>query len=68
MGEKSKALFIGLAPNAQLEPSVIEADTETRFQFERVGYFCFDSVDHRPDKVVMNRTVSLRDAWAKVVS
>ncbi len=54
--------------NAQLEPSVIEADTETRFQFERVGYFCFDSVDHRPDKVVMNRTVSLRDAWAKVVS
>jgi len=52
--------------DAKLEPSVLEADANDRFQFERVGYFCFDSVDHSSDKVVMNRTVSLRDTWAKV--
>ncbi len=53
-------------PDAKLEPSVLDADADTRFQFERVGYFCFDSVDHSEQKVVMNRTVSLRDTWAKV--
>ena len=53
-------------PDAKLEPSVLEANEDDRFQFERVGYFCFDSVDHRADKVVMNRTVSLRDTWAKM--
>lgn len=52
-------------PDAKLEPSIKGADTETRYQFERVGYFCFDAVDHSRDKVVMNRTVSLRDTWAK---
>jgi glutaminyl-tRNA synthetase len=52
-------------PNAKLEPSIKDADLETRFQFERVGYFCFDVADHTTDKVVMNRTVSLRDTWAK---
>lgn len=52
--------------NAKLEPSVASANIETRFQFERVGYFCFDSVDSTPEKLVMNRTVSLRDTWAKV--
>ena len=52
-------------PDAKLEPSIKGADAETRYQFERVGYFCFDAVDHSPDKVVMNRTVSLRDTWAK---
>lgn len=53
-------------PNAKVEPSVLEANLEDRFQFERVGYFCFDSVDHSSNKVVLNRTVSLRDTWAKV--
>lgn len=53
-------------PDAKLEPSVLQAKEEDRFQFERVGYFCFDSVDHCADKVVMNRTVSLRDTWAKI--
>lgn len=52
--------------DAKLEPSVLKADTDDRFQFERVGYFCFDSVDSNQDKLVMNRTVSLRDTWAKV--
>jgi glutaminyl-tRNA synthetase len=53
-------------PDAKIEPSVLEASTDDRFQFERVGYFCFDSEDHSSDKVVLNRTVSLRDTWANV--
>ncbi|MGK0375301.1 MAG: glutaminyl-tRNA synthetase [Arenicella sp.] len=53
-------------PDAKLEQSILEAHPEDRFQFERVGYFCFDSVDNTDDKVVLNRTVSLRDTWAKV--
>ena len=52
--------------NAKIEPSVADADSQDRFQFERVGYFCFDSVDSSSDKLVLNRTVSLRDTWAKV--
>jgi len=51
--------------NAKVEPSVLEANQDDRFQFERVGYFCFDSVDNAKDKLVLNRTVSLRDTWAK---
>jgi len=50
--------------HAKIEPSILEASTEDRFQFERVGYFCFDK-DSSNDTVVMNRTVSLRDTWAK---
>jgi len=53
-------------PQAKLEPSIGRADSEDRFQFERVGYFCFDSVDNKEGTIVMNRTVSLRDTWAKV--
>jgi len=53
-------------PNAKLEPSLAQANAEDRFQFERVGYFCFDRVDSSEQKLVMNRTVSLRDTWAKV--
>ncbi len=53
-------------PSAKLEPSLAEANTEDRFQFERVGYFCFDRIDSSEQKLVMNRTVSLRDTWAKV--
>ena len=49
---------------AKVEPSVVQADKETRFQLERVGYFCFDSQDHCADQPVLNRTVSLRDTWA----
>jgi len=52
-------------PNAKLEPSIAQASRDDRFQFERVGYFCFDSEDSTADKIVMNRTVSLRDTWAK---
>jgi glutaminyl-tRNA synthetase len=38
----------------------------SRFQFERVGYFCADAKDSRPGKPVFNRTVSLKDTWAKI--
>lgn len=52
--------------NAKLEPSILQADMNARFQLERVGYFCFDNKDHSSDKPVLNRTVSLRDTWANV--
>jgi glutaminyl-tRNA synthetase len=48
-----------------LEPSAAEAEPEQRFQFERLGYFVADRLDHRPDAPVFNRTVTLRDTWAK---
>ncbi len=48
---------------AIVEPSVFAGGEN--FQFERVGYFCFDTKDSRSDKPVLNRTVSLRDSWAK---
>lgn len=51
---------------AKLEPSLQKADKDARFQFERVGYFCFDEVDNSKERIVMNRTVSLRDTWAKL--
>ena len=47
------------------EPSVANAAVLDRFQFERLGYFCVDQ-DSRPGALVFNRTVSLRDAWAKI--
>ena len=49
----------------QVEPSLASATPGSRYQFERQGYFCADP-DSSPGKVVFNRTVSLRDAWAKV--
>ncbi len=38
---------------------------EDRFQFERVGYFCLDP-DSTPEKLVFNRTLALKDSWAKI--
>lgn len=51
--------------NAKLEPSVNGASVETRYQFERLGYFCVDP-DSTAEKLVFNRTVPLRDTWAKI--
>ncbi|MFZ5981029.1 MAG: glutamine--tRNA ligase/YqeY domain fusion protein [Candidatus Zixiibacteriota bacterium] len=48
------------------EPCLAEAALESRFQFLRHGYFCVDRVDSRPGKPVFNRTVGLRDSWAKI--
>jgi len=50
---------------AKLEPSLASAGPGTRFQFERLGYFCVDS-DSRAGKLVFNRTVALKDTWAKM--
>ena len=50
----------------KLEPSLAGAEPGSRYQFERIGYFCVDSVDSRPGALVFNRTVTLRDTWAKV--
>ena len=47
-----------------VEPSLADAEPGERFQFEREGYFCRDSGS--PDKLVFNRTVTLRDSWAKI--
>lgn len=49
---------------AQCEPSLGEATPGLRYQFERLGYFALDP-DSRPDHLVFNRTISLRDTWAK---
>ena len=50
---------------AKLEPSLANAKLEDRFQFERVGYFCLDP-DSTPGKPVFNRTLPLKDSWAKI--
>jgi glutaminyl-tRNA synthetase len=50
---------------AKLEPSLAAATVGDRFQFERMGYFCVD-LESAPGKLVFNRTVGLKDAWAKI--
>ena len=52
-------------PKCYLEPSLAEAGSGERFQFERNGYFCVDTKDSKPGALVFNRTVALRDSWAK---
>ena len=52
-------------PHAKLEPSLAGAAVGSRYQFERLGYFCVDS-DSAAGKPVFNRTVALKDTWAKV--
>jgi len=51
--------------SCRVEPSLADASPENRYQFERLGYFCVDP-DSSPEKLVFNRTVSLRDTWAKI--
>jgi glutaminyl-tRNA synthetase len=50
----------------KVEPGLAGAAPESRYQFLRHGYFCVDNRDSRPDAPVFNRTVSLRDTWAKI--
>ncbi len=51
---------------AKVEPALAGAAAGSRFQFERNGYFCVDSRDSTADRLVFNRTVTLRDTWAKI--
>jgi glutaminyl-tRNA synthetase len=70
--ELGKDVLDNLNPNsleiisdAKVEPSLASAAPGTRYQFERLGYFCADP-DSKPGKPVFNRTVALKDAWARV--
>ncbi len=71
---EGKTFLDNLNPNsletieAKLEPSLAQAVGGNHFQFERMGYFFADPVDSKPGKPVFNRTVGLRDTWAKVQS
>ena len=49
-----------------VEPSLAKVAPESRYQFERLGYFCVDAVDSSAKRLVFNRTVTLRDTWAKI--
>lgn len=55
-----------ILPRCKVEPYLAAAKPGERFQFERLGYFCVDSAASSPAQMVFNRTVTLRDAWAKV--
>ena len=70
--EEGQDVLSNLNPNsleiltgAKLEPSLADAGLGHRFQFERVGYFCVDP-DAAPGKLVFNRTLPLKDSWAKI--
>jgi glutaminyl-tRNA synthetase len=55
-----------ILPACPVEPGLREAGPGERYQFERLGYFCVDARDSEPDRPVFNRTVPLRDSWAKI--
>jgi len=52
--------------SCKLEKSLANATPETVYQFERLGYFCLDSKDATKNNPIFNRTVTMRDAWAKL--
>jgi len=58
-------LSLEVVAEAKLEPSLASAPVGARYQFERLGYFCVDP-DSAPGKPVFNRTVALKDTWAKI--
>ncbi|MGH7311838.1 MAG: glutamine--tRNA ligase, partial [Candidatus Rokuibacteriota bacterium] len=57
---------LAVLTGAKLEPALRDVAPESRVQFERHGYFVADWKDHRPVRPVFNRTVGLRDTWAKI--
>ena len=70
--EEGQDFTANLNPNSlevlshcKLEPSLATGAAGSRFQFERLGYFCVDP-DSQPGKLVFNRTVALKDTWAKI--
>ena len=63
--ENLNPLSLEVIPKAKLEPSLANTAVGGRYQFERLGYFCVDQ-DSKPGKPVFNRTVALKDTWAKV--
>ena len=72
-GEEGADFKSSLNPNSLetltsclVEPSLVGAAPGSRYQFERQGYFCVDSKDSTEDHLVFNRTVPLRDSWARI--
>lgn len=70
--EEGQDFTANLNPNSlevlsgcQVEPSLQNASVGARYQFERMGYFCLDP-DSKPGRLVFNRTIGLRDTWAKI--
>jgi glutaminyl-tRNA synthetase len=57
--------FSAFVPEPKIEPSLLNARPEDRFQFERVAYFCLDP-DSTAGHLVFNRTLRLKDRWAKI--
>ena len=57
---------LNVLKDCKLEPGLAKSKQGERFQFERQGYFCVDSKDSKPGKLVFNRTVTLRDEWARL--
>jgi glutaminyl-tRNA synthetase len=57
---------IEILKNCLMEPSLSNVKPEDQFQFERLGYFFADPIDSTTEKPVFNRTVTLRDSWAKI--
>ena len=72
--KKEKELFMNclnsdslqILTYCRVEPGLASAKPESRYQFERLGYFCVDSADSHEGALVFNRTVTLRDSWAKI--
>ena len=71
--DESESVELNINPNSmvrltscRVEPSLAGAARGSRYQFERQGYFCVDSVDSTEDALVFNRTVTLRDTWARI--
>jgi len=56
---------LAIIEDARVEMSLVDAKPEDTFQFEREGYFCADRYEHKAGHLVFNRTVTLRDSWAK---
>jgi len=74
-GEKDSDFTKYVNPNSletltssRVEPSLSSAAPGSRYQFERLGYFCVDSVDSSNGALVFNRTLTLRDSWAKIAN
>ena len=71
MGDETKDFLAFINPDslktvqAYGEPALADAQPGEKFQFERVGYFCADAIDSKPQAPVFNRTVTLKDSWGK---
>ncbi|WP_304640882.1 glutamine--tRNA ligase/YqeY domain fusion protein [Pseudomonas sp.] len=71
-GEEGQGFLDNINPESlvvltgcRAEPSLATATVDDRYQFEREGYFCLDSKDATPERLVFNRTVTLRDSWGQ---